>query len=70
MPSYIRFSALEEDGIKVNEDVDEVARLCREAKGQLLTLTTPKDDPLYVNPDRIAYLRAPRSKAKASVHTG
>jgi hypothetical protein len=70
MPSYIRFSGLEEDGIKVNEDVDEVARLYREAKGQLLTLTTPKGDPLYVNPDRIAYLRAPRSKAKVRVHTG
>jgi hypothetical protein len=66
MAAFVRFSGVGEDAVKVDEDIDEVAKLWKESKGEPLVLTATNGARIYVNPDRIAYLREP-TKRKARV---
>lgn len=55
MASIIKFSGHRDDSLLVNENVEDVAALMRDAPGGVLQLTRNIGTPVFVNADRIAY---------------
>lgn len=55
MPSIIKFSGHRDDSLLVNESVEEVADLLRDAPGGVVQLTRNIGTPVFVNAERVAY---------------
>ena len=55
MPAIIKFSGHRDDSLLVNESVEEVAQLLRDAEGGIVRLTRNIGTPVFINADRVAY---------------
>ena len=69
MPSIIKFSGHRDDSLLVNESVEEVADLLRDAPGGVVQLTRNIGTPVFVNAERVAYWVSKGAQPSDSVRT-